>query len=314
MTETQADDLVVDEESRRGASRWQAIIGLVGLIAIAVAVASTVGDVRGRTLPNAWALAGGLVLSLIGVGFAGTAWASLFPPHIDRRALASALYTSQLTKYLPVGGLLQVASQVTLAGQTSGLGSAALRLPVYSMCTVCAGATLGAFLAFADSLPVWGRVLTGLGVFAPLLLDRRILSWTLRLARRVIHRLPDTDELPAQRLIISCYLLSLGTLATYAAAFTLLLRDLADVPPVQAAAALCVAWVIGYLAVPFPSGIGVREAILFAALPGLGAGPLLTASLAHRLLAILAEVSLAGTSILRLRRARKPSLSSTETP
>src|SRR5690606_33435750 len=202
------------------------------------------------------------------------------------RRLVSSLYTSQLTKYLPAGGFVQVASQVTLSGHTSGLAAAAIRLPVFSACTVCAGATLGSVLAFDDALPTWGRVLTGLGVLSPALLDRRLLGWVLEQARRVVRRLPGADGLPAQGQVVRCYLWSLGTLAAYAAAFTLLVGDLADVRPLTAGAALCVAWVVGYLVIPVPSGIGVREAILVAALPGLGAGPLLAASLAHRLTAV----------------------------
>ena len=304
MTETQADDLASDVERRSRSRRWQAVVGLLGLAGLAIAVATTMDDVQGRALPGPGALAASLVLSAAALICAGAGWATLFPPEADRRALVSALYTSQLTKYLPAGGFVQVASQVTLAGQTSGMVAAAVRLPVYSMCTVCAGATLGSLLAVNGSLPVWSRVLAGLGLLSPVLLDRRLLGWILDQARRVVHRVPSADELPAQRQIVRCFAYSLGTLTAYAAAFTCLIGDLADVRPLVAGAALCVAWVVGYLVIPVPSGIGVREAILVAALPGLGAGPLLAASLAHRLLTVIAETVLAATSVVRLKRSR----------
>jgi hypothetical protein len=304
VTETQADDLTggVTTTSRR--TRWQAVVGLLGLAGLAVAVATTVDDVQGKALPGPGALTASLGLSAMALICAGAGWAALFPPEADRQALVSALYTSQLTKYLPAGGFLQVASQVTLAGQTSGIVAAAVRLPVYSMCTVCAGATLGSLLALNDTLPVWSRVLAGLGLLSPVLLDRRLLSWVLDQARRFVHRVPSADELPAQRQIVRCYVYSLGTLAAYAAAFTFLIGDLADVRPVAAAAALCIAWVIGYLVIPVPSGIGVREAILVAALPGVGTGQLLAASLAHRLLAVVTETVLAATSVVRVKRSQ----------
>lgn len=304
MTEAQADDLDSGVTGRSRKRRWQALVGLLGLTGMAVAVVTTADDVQGKALPGPGAIAGSLVFGMAALVCAGAAWAALFPPDADRRALVSSLYTSQLTKYLPAGGFVQVASQVTLAGQATGMVAAVVRLPIYSMCTVCAGATLGSLLAFNDALPAWSRLLAGLGLISPVLLDRRLLGWVLDQARRVVRRLPSTDELPTQRQIVRCFLYSLGTLAAYAAAFTLLIGDVADVRPLAAGAALCIAWVIGYLVIPVPSGIGVREAVLVAALPGLGAGPLLAASLAHRLTTLIAEFVLAAASVVRLRRTR----------
>ena len=50
------------------------------------------------------------------------------------------------------------------------------------------------------------------------------------------------------------------------------------------------AWVIGFLVIPIPSGVGIREAVLVAIVPGATAAPLLAASLAQRLVAIAAEL------------------------
>ena len=304
MTETDAGDLVPQGPEPARPRRWQAVVGLVGLAAVAIATVTTVDDARGKALPGPWALAAALVVHVCALIFIGRAWVALFPPEADRRALASSLYTSQLTKYLPAGGLVQAASQVALSAQTSGVGSAALRLPVFSLCAVAAAATLAAPLAFSSSLPAWARALAGLGLLVLLLLDRRLLGWVLRTARRVVHRLPDAADLPPQRAILTSYGFALANMATYAAAFTILLDDVTDVDPLLAAAALCAAWVIGYIVIPLPSGLGVREVVLVAALPALAAGPLLAASLAHRLLAIGAEAGLAGVTRLRIARDR----------
>jgi uncharacterized membrane protein YbhN (UPF0104 family) len=83
-----------------------------------------------------------------------------------------------------------------------------------------------------------------------------------------------------------------------------LLSDFAEVAPVGAGTALATGWVVGYLAVPVPSGLGIREAVLVAALPSLAAGPLVAASVAHRLLGLLAEVALAGIASGRAVLAR----------
>jgi hypothetical protein len=158
---------------------------------------------------------------------------------------------------------------------------------------------------FSTSLPGWGRALAGLGILAPVLLARRLLGVVLHAARRFVRRLPDADSLPPQRSILTSFAFALANMATYAAAFTMLLTDLTDVDPLLAGAALCAAWVVGYLVVPLPSGLGVRELILVAALPGLGAGPLLAASLAHRLLAIAAEAGIAGVTQGRIALDRR---------
>jgi hypothetical protein len=304
MTDTSTGGLVRQAPEPTRARRWRAVIGLVGLAAVVVATVTTVGDARGKALPGPWPLAAALIVQVCALIFIGRAWAALFPPEADRRTLASSLYTSQLTKYLPAGGLVQAASQVALSAHTSGVGSAALRLPVFSLCAIAAGATLAAPLVFSSSLPSWGRALAGLAWLVPLLLDRRLLGCALRAARRVVRRLPDPGSLPPQRSILTSYAFALANMATYAAGFTILLDDLTDVDPLLAGAALCAAWVVGYLVVPLPSGLGVREVVLVAALPALAAAPLLAASLAHRLLGIGAEVGLAGVTRLRLARGR----------
>lgn len=306
MTDADAGDLLPPEQGPGRARRWQAVIGLVGLVAVTVAAVTTVDDARGRALPAPWTLAGALVLSIVALAFGAQAWIRLFPRSADRRALASSMYVSQLTKYMPAGGLVQAASQVAMSGQTSGLAPAALRLPVFSLCLVAAAATLATPLAFATSLPAWGRLLAALGLVAPLVLDRRLLTRLLRAVRRVVGRIPDV-EVPPQRSILASYAFALANMATSAAVFTLLLTDLTDVDPLLAGAAFCGAWAIGYLAVPLPSGIGMREVILVAVLPGLGTGPLLAASLAQRLLTIAAEAGLAALSRVRLSTARRPS-------
>lgn len=310
MTELDAHDLLPPEpqpEPGRGRwRRWQPLIGLVGLAGLAVAAASSIDDVREQELPGVPALVVALVLHMVALSFAGRAWVALFPPAADRRQLTSGLYTSQLTKYLPAGGILQAASQVAMSGQDGKFGGAALRLPVFSLCLVAAGATLGSGLVFATDLPGWARALAALGLLAPIVLDRRILAAVLRLLRRRVPRLPEPNSLPPQRSIVHAYLYGLGNLSAYGAAFAVLLVNVTDVNPFVTAAALCAAWVVGYLVVPLPSGLGVREAVLIAALPSLTTAALLAASVAHRVLGIVAEAVMAGTAQWRARRRNTP--------
>lgn len=311
MTELDVGDLVPPAPGRRSAlRRWQPVIGLAGLAGLAMAAYTMAGDVKGQDLPGVGALVAALVLHVVALVCAARAWVCLFPATADRRTLARGLYTSQLAKYLPAGGVLQVAGQVASSGDEAGMGAAALRLPVFSLCLVTAGATLAAGLALAGDLHTWARVLAAGGVLAPVLLDRRILAGVLHRLRRLVKRLPEPASLPPQTAIWQAYAFGLGNLAAYSAAFAVLLRNVSDVNPFVTAAALCAAWIAGYLVVPVPSGLGVREAVLIAALPGVTTAALLAASVAHRVLGVAAEAALAGGSRLRGRRPgrwRRPS-------
>ena len=276
---------------------------LLGLAGLTVAAFSMVDDVREQALPDVRALVIAFVLQIVAMVMSARAWVALFPPDADQRALASGLYTSQLTKYLPAGGFVQAASQVALSTTGPGdLGVTALRLPVFSLCNLVAGATISTVLVFDTDLSPWARVLAACGLSTLLLLHRRVLTTTLRAARRLIRRLPEPSTIPPQASILRCFGFATVNLAAYGGAFAVLVRDLAGVRPVWAGAAFCAGWAAGYLALPVPSGLGVREGVIVAVLPGLPAGSLIAASVAHRLTGFVAEALLAGGA--RLRPAR----------
>jgi glycosyltransferase 2 family protein len=74
--------------------------------------------------------------------------------------------------------------------------------------------------------------------------------------------------------------------------------------------AFALSWVVGFLVFPLPSGIGVREAVLLAVVPGASSAALLGASLAQRFLVLGSEVAATvGNQVLarRERRARAAS-------
>ncbi len=221
--------------------------------------------------------------------------------------LAGGFYASQLSKYLPAGGLLQAASQVNLATATGlPLGRVAIAFPVAALCSLVAGGVLGVGLAFDIQLPTWVRVVSACGLASVALLWRKIMAIALATARRVIHRLPAVDRLPSQTEILHCFAWALLGLASFCGAFTVLLASLADeVSPGVAFSAYAVSWVIGFLAVPVPAGVGVRELVLVALLPDVGTGPLVGASLALRLIAIVTEIAAIGANRLVQRRVRR---------
>lgn len=285
---------------RRFTRHWRRGLGLASLVGLLFAAFTMADSTDGRDLPGLGPMAIGFVCCLGALIFSAQAWIALFPAGANRLELARALYTSQLAKYLPLGGgVVQTVSQVALSSQQGGAAGAAVRMPVFALSTVAAGATWASSLVFESELDVWQRVLAGLGLTSVLLLDRRLLHTVLKLLNRLSARVPAGDVLPPQSSIIQCYLFSLGTLLLFATGFAVLLRDVADVNAWTAGAGLCAAWVIGYLVVVVPGGVVVREAALWAILPGVSAATIVTASVAHRLLGLLAEATMAGLTHLR---------------
>lgn len=268
----------------------------VGLVGIGFAVNRTIDDAQGQVMPGPTAIGVAAALTLVAVLAGGRAWAALFGDVLDdraaRRRMAGTYFTSQLTKYVPAGGAVQAVSQVTLATATGvPLGRVALAFPVLAVAAVVAGTTLGAGLVFAGGLPAWARALAVLGLAAPVLLHRRLLAGVLSVFRRIVRRMPAPDRLPSQRQILICYVWILVNMAAYSTGYAVLLRSLgAEVNPVVAFCAFALSWVAGFVILPLPAGVGVREAALVAIVPTVGAGVLLAAALAHRLLSIAAEL------------------------
>ena len=191
--------------------RWlQPLILLIGMVGLALAVARSVDDAQEQVLPSIEAIVGASVLAMIAIVASARTWAALFNDVLDtkanRVALNGTFYLSQLTKYLPGGGVVQAASQLSLA-PSSGvpLRRVALAFPVSAVCAVVAGATLGSGLVFDGSLPDWTRALVLLGLLTPIFLHRKLMAGVLGVARRVIKRIPHPDHLPEQRDILRSY-------------------------------------------------------------------------------------------------------------
>jgi hypothetical protein len=286
------------------------IAGVVGLI---FAVKETISTSSGRVLPTPPALVIGGALAFVTITSACRQWVSLFNDiHETREArhrLRGTYYLSQLTKYVPAaGGIVQATSQVTLA-TTTGLppGRVAMAFPTSALSSVAAGCTLGAGLVFATDLPLWLRLLALCGLAVPILLNRRLLAWFFGVARRFVKRIPADDRLPPQRSILISYVWSLFAIGSGGIAYAVLVRSL--VPGTSFYLLFCaysLAWVIGFVVIPIPAGIGIREAVILAAVPGVNKGVLISASLALRFLALGAELTVFGLNRLIARRQGEP--------
>lgn len=269
--------------------------GLVGVIFLVVALWETWDRSRPPVMPHwtTWLTAFAAVV--VAMAAAGRSWATLFEGAGSVRSLAHGLYVAHFGKHIP-GGIWQVIGQIGLAvGPGVNAAKAATAFPVMVVVQVVAGLSAGALLAFFPGVaPTWVRVIA-VGGLATLPLLRR--EWMTALAARIRkwRRIEGADHLPSQAAILRCYGWTLGTFLFSGLGFALLLRPLADAALIPAIGAFGLAWVVGFVAVPFPSGIGVREGALVAVL-GPVAAPIIAASLLHRLVTMGAEAVLAAVT------------------
>ena len=138
---------------------------------------------------------------------------------------------------------------------------------VLAVAQVAGAATVGGLAAIAaPDLPAPFRIAVVAGLCLAALVHRGWMVAALRLVARVVKRV-DVSSVPAQAAIVRSYLWSVAATAAAASAFTIIAqpRD-AGLGFAAAAAAFATAWWIGFVAVPFPSGIGIREAVLLGAL------------------------------------------------
>lgn len=221
-------------------------------------------------------------------------------------------FLGALGKYVP-GGIWPVVGRAELArreGVGRGPAYAATLLSLaatYLAAAVVAGAAAVVVLGGARSAPpATSAVAAGTVVLAIVGLaglHPRLLRIALGLLERLRGR-PVELVLPAWRT-------SAGLVATIAPAWLaitvatgLVLAALGvQVPIVDLVLATTVAWLVGFLAVGVPGGVGVREAVFVALLPGVSVGSLAAAALVSRLVFVVVDLIGAGLALLSRRSA-----------
>jgi Uncharacterised protein family (UPF0104). len=201
----------------------------------------------------------------------------------------------------------QVLAQVGLATEAgASLPQASTAFGVFALVEVAAGGTVGATLVlFGGGMPLGVRLSASLMLLPLLALRRRWIARALHLAGRLIRRELTGDFIPSQRAILQSYLFTLMTIILNGWAFALLLSSLRPGTPIlRSLAAFGFAWTIGFVAIPFPSGIGIREgALILSVGSGVPTSYIIAASVSHRLVSMMAELTMIAASRARLRRA-----------
>lgn len=277
------------------------VFGAIALAFLVVALLSTWDETQDQKLPSpvTLALAGALVVTTLVGG--GMSWLALFGKGAPRR-LISDFYLAQLGKYIPGGGIWQAASQVGLSASPElSATRVTSNLAVHAVIQLSAALTIGGFLAFNTDLSGWLRILCGFGLAAPLILHR---SWMAFLLGRAGGRLRlDVTQAspPDQRTIVRSWLWGLIPIAGFSVAFGLMIHTLEPgVSLWRSAPAFAMAWGVGFALIPFPAGLGVREAALIALVGG-STAITVTVSITLRLLAIGGDLIL--VSLTRRIRA-----------
>jgi glycosyltransferase 2 family protein len=256
-------------------------------------------------LPEAWRLlaSGGLAAFALLCGAYG--WATLLGGD-HRIEHGAALVVAQIGKYIP-GAVWQATGQLGLAKQTGvPLKRSAVAFTVQAALQVLAGCPWGIVLAltWTDGAPVL-RVLVAIGSLALLLLlDRRWMVWAL-------HKIPRTRDassevVPAQRSIILAWVACLLSISALSLGYLLMLGSFGTVDaPGLVLSAAAVAWVVGFVAIFAPSGLGVREAVLVGLLRGdFASSVIVAASVYFRLTQVAADGLLALVASHRVRPSR----------
>ena len=227
---------------------------------------------------------------------AAQGWALCFERAVPTAQLTRAYYSSQVGKYLP-GGIWQPLSQILLVGRdASAIHRTATAYVVSLWSFLMAGATVGGLglAGFGTSLSPWVRVAAGgCALVALFMLRRSILGVVLDHVPACLRRGATAADLPRQATILGCAALTGIGLVLHGIAYSVLLEAIDPHTFALPVFAFVAAWLIGFLAIPVPSGIGVREAILVACLRRTWpVAPIVAASVAQRLTGIVAELAL----------------------
>lgn len=275
--------------------------GGVGMVFVGVAFWRAWNESQQQVLPGGLTLLLAGLLVVGGLVGGGLSWIALFGKRAPRGLIAD-FYIAQLGKYVPGGGIWQAAGQI---GLSTGHGLTATRVAanmvVHGVIQLAAAFTLGGLVVLARDLPLWLRMVSGVGLAAPLLLHRTWMEHVLNRVGRWL-RLDLRDIVPPdQKSIILSWLWSLVPIAGFGIAYGIMIHTLAPGIGVwRGAVPFAMAWGIGFALLPFPAGLGIREAALILLVGGSTAVVLAT-SLALRLLAIAGDVTL----MLATRRIRE---------
>jgi uncharacterized membrane protein YbhN (UPF0104 family) len=256
----------------RTAAWTGALVLAVGLGAYAVAAQwSDIHAALGRVGYGPPLVAFGAAMA--GLAASALSWHALlveFDERLPRRSALRVFFLGQLGKYLP-GGIWPVVAQMEL-GHVAGarrqrIGAVAIVVLGVNVTTGLVVAVACLPFSSADAIHRYAWVLA----FLPLglaMLHPRVLTAAVNVLLRLIRR--DVLDRPLRwRGVLVATLWSLVMWACYGVHLAVLAHPLAESGhrlPLLATGAYALAWVVGFVIVIAPAGVGAREAMLVVAL------------------------------------------------
>lgn len=178
-------------------------------------------------------------------------------------------WVSQIGKYIP-GSVWPVLTQMEMAKERGYSRTRSFTGSVVGMIVpVVTSGVISALLLVTRTPEAMGTywyvlVAVPLGIIALL---PPVLRWILGLLSRLTHKPLETDSLDGRGILYSV-LWSLAVWGVYGIHSVLILDNLTfdQISPVLATGAFAMSWVAGFLFIPAPAGVGVREAVLILVL------------------------------------------------
>ncbi|HEY3832692.1 MAG TPA: lysylphosphatidylglycerol synthase transmembrane domain-containing protein [Acidimicrobiia bacterium] len=273
------------------------VLAVVGVAFVVVKISQQWSQVR-HSLAHVsvgW-LVLGVLLATVGMVAIALAWrpvlVALGAPHVSRATVIRWYFVGEIGKYVP-GGIWSVAGRSELSSRRGGMprsaayGSVALSLFLLEIGAAIVAAVAIPFSGIEHKHPIaWLVILllpVGLAVLHP-----RVLSASLRGASKAARRelsVPIPDYRVMLRLIAgyvpAWFAIGGGTWA--------IARSLDPHAPFgNVFTAAVISWIVGFLLVPVPGGVGVREGA-FTALVSLPKGIAATAAILARLAFMLVD-------------------------
>lgn len=281
------------------------LFAAIGVAACLIAITRTDDDPIGSLLAQWPVVAAAGAFYLAGISFYAASWASLFGESENRTLIALAFLISQPMKYLP-GGFAQPVGQVTLTAQaTDSTRKAVVAFPVHVLINVVVAMTLGAPLLFVLGPPRWTHWLLVLVPLVWTALNRRWMKALLSLLGRVHRVFQVSSDLPTQRHINSAFALAVMAHGLMFASFGVLAASpVAGWNALQLGFAYAIAWLVGYVALPAPAGLGAREASLVLFLGGaVSSVTILRIATVHRIATLIIELAVLAVALPLTRKA-----------
>jgi uncharacterized membrane protein YbhN (UPF0104 family) len=281
-------------------------LALVRLGGVAVALTAVV--MCGRTLAGAWPdvrsslvnvssgwLAVALLAGAAGLVILAANWHRLLAA-VDRSYswlnVAAWFFAGELGKYVP-GGIWPVVGRGELARRGGVSRSLSYTTTLLSMALMCAGAMLACgvlapFVLF-DGKHVGAEMLLLIGIpIAVVCSHPAVTGPVLVFLQRVSRGRVRLEPLPFRVMLA---LIGRATLAwvLIGGASVAVAHALGYAQnPSRVAFAAIAAWIVGFLLIPVPAGMGVRE-LVFAAVCGLDSGPAVAVAGVARLLLLITD-------------------------